>query len=163
MARAKGGPKPGLLYTGVGVSWVGLPSFSAAPTARIGLRKEVGPVGLRLRIDYASASGVQDQWLRYDYQFTGGALAALYPVNRGRILLEAGLEGGYGYAQQTLPDRRTFSSGVATAAAAFMLTAPVGPVRLGLDATMGGQLMKLNDQRTVKPAASVAFLALYGF
>jgi hypothetical protein len=163
MARAKGGPKPGLLYTGVGVSWVGLPNFKAAPTARIGLRKEVGPVGLRLRIDYANASGLRDQWLEYDYQFTGGALAGLYPVNRGRVLLEAGLEGGYGYAQQTLPDRRTFSSGVATAAAAFMLTAPVGPVRLGLDATVGGQLMKLNDQRTVKPAASVAFLALYGF
>lgn len=163
LARAKGGPKPGLLYTGAGVTWVGLPGFGVAPTARIGLRKEVGPLGLRLRIDYANAGGVRDGWLRYDWTFTGGALAALYPVNAGRVLVEAGLEGGYGYATQRLPDRRSFSSGVGTAAAAVLVTAPLGPVRVGLDATLGAQLLTLNDRREVKPAASVAFLALYGF
>jgi hypothetical protein len=162
LARAKGGPKPGLLYSGVGVSYLGLPGFGVAPTARLGLRKELGPVGLRLRLDWARAT-VKDEWLRYDYTYLGGAVAALYPLNAGRILFEAGIEGGYGHATQRLEDRRSFASGIGTAGAALMVTAPLGPVRVGLDATAGVQLLTLNDARTVRPAASLAFLALYGF
>jgi hypothetical protein len=168
LARAKGGPKPGLLYTGAGVSYVGLPGFGAAPTARIGLRKEVGPLGLRLRFDYANAGGVQDQWLRYDYQLTSGALAVLYPINTRKVLVEAGLEAGYGYATQRARNQHlatplSFSSGVGQLGGALLVTAPVGALRVGLDATLGAQLFTLNDRRTVRPAGSIALLALYGF
>ncbi|BDG03389.1 caspase family protein [Anaeromyxobacter oryzae] len=168
LARAKGGPRPGLLYTGVGLAWVGLPGFRAAPAARIGVRKEVGPLGVRVRFDYANASNVQDQWLRYDYQLTAGALAVLYPLNTGKILVEAGLEGGYGYATQkartpNVSSSLSFSSGVGLAGAALMATAPVGPIRVGLDASAGAQLFTLDGTRTVRPSASVALLALYGF
>lgn len=163
-ARAKGGPAPGLTYLGAGVTWLGLPGFRAAPTGRVALRHEVGPLGLRARLDYAGAS-VRDQWLRYDFSFVGGALAALYPLNVGRVLVEGGLEGGWGYATQRLAatGHRSFAAGVSSAGAALLVTAPVGPLRAGLDLSAGAQLFKLNDRATVRPGASAALLVLYGF
>jgi hypothetical protein len=44
-----------------------------------------------------------------------------------------------------------------------MVTAPVGPVRLGLDAAAGGNLLRVDFRRTVRPGASVSVLALWGF
>ncbi|HEY6106752.1 MAG TPA: caspase family protein, partial [Anaeromyxobacteraceae bacterium] len=40
LARAKGGPMPGVLYAGAGVATMGLPGFGVAPLGRIGLRQE---------------------------------------------------------------------------------------------------------------------------
>lgn len=162
VARSKGGPKPGLAYAGAGVFTVGLPGFGAAPDFRVGVRKEVGPLGLRLRLDRAQKR-VTDRSLVYDYGYWGGALAALYPVNTGRVLVEAGLEGGYGWATQRLRSKRSFEAGVGSAAAALLVTAPVGGVRLGLDASGGVQVFDLDEQRTVQPAFSVAAVALWGF
>jgi hypothetical protein len=164
LARSKGGPKPGLLYSGAGLYSVGLPGFGVAPTFRIGVRKELGPLGLRLRIDHAQKR-VGDDWLRYDYAYTGGAVAALYPLNAGKVLVEAGLEAGYGWASQRLVEqgRRSFGAAVLSAGGTLMVTAPVGPLRVGLDASLGAQTFSLNDDRSFKPAASLAALALYGF
>jgi hypothetical protein len=162
VARSKGGPKPGLLYAGLGLYSVGLPGFGVAPDYRIGVRKELGPIGLRARLDLAQKR-VTDETLVYDYTYTGGALAALYPVNAGRILVEAGLEGGYGWATQRLQDRRSFEAGVGSAAAAVLVTAPVKSIRVGIDASLGAQFFDLNGASTVRPAYSAAFLALWGF
>ncbi len=162
LARAKGGPKPGLLYAGVGGATLGLANFGVAPELRVGVRKEVGPVGLRVRLDYMGKS-VNDAGLRYDLAYFGGAVAAFYPVNASRILVEAGPEVGYGYAFQRLADRRSFGSGVLWAGAAAMVTAPLGPARVGVDAAFGAQGLRLNQHATVRPAASVALLALWGF
>jgi hypothetical protein len=162
LARAKGGPKPGLLFAGFGVTALGLPSFGVAPVARVGVRKEVGPIGLRVRLDYLAKS-VNDAGVRYDLSYMGGAAAALYPLNASRILVEAGPEVGYGYASQRLADRRSFGSGLIWAGMALMATAPVGPVRVGVDAGLGGNLMRLDFRRTVRPAATVSVLALWGF
>jgi hypothetical protein len=167
LARAKGGPKPGLTYVGAGVTHVGLPGFGVAPTGRIALRRELGPVGLRLRVDYA-AKAVTDADLRYDFSYVGGAVAALYPLNAGRVLVEGGLEAGYGYATQRFPRGVDFTveagaSGVVTGGAALLATAPVGPLRIGLDLTGGVMALTLNDARTVKPTGSAALLVLYGF
>jgi len=162
LARAKGGPKPGLLYVGAGVEWIGLPHFGVAPDVRIGLRKEVGPVGLRFRLDYVW-NFVDDQGLRYDLSLLSGGLAALFPLNAGPILIEAGPELGYGYATETLADRRSFSSGMLWLGGVALVTAPVGPLRIGLDASVGAVGFKLNGQNTVKPAASALFLVLWGF
>jgi hypothetical protein len=162
VARSKGGPKPGLLYGGVGLYSVGLPGFGVAPGARIGVRKELGPIGLRLRLDRVQKR-VEDEGLVYDFGYTGGSLAALYPLNAGRILLEAGLEGGWGYATQRLRDRRSFEAGMASAGAALLVTAPVRAVRVGVDASAGAQVFDLNGKRAVRPAFSAALLALWGF
>jgi len=162
LARAKGGPKPGLLYAGFGIATVGLPNFGVALDARLGLRKEIGPVGLRLRLDYMWNS-VDDQGLHYDFSYVGGGLAALFPVNVGAILVEAGPEVGYGYATQRLPDRRSFASGMIWAGAVVMVTAPVGPLRVGLDASIGAQAFKLNDSNAVRLGTSVLALVLWGF
>jgi hypothetical protein len=162
VARSKGGPKPGLLYGGVGIYSVGLPGFGVAPAARVGLRKELGPIGYRLRLDLAQKR-VTDQALVYDYAYMGGALAALYPVNVGRVLVEAGIEGGYGWATQKLGDRRSFEAGVGAAGAALLVTAPVRGVRVGLDASLGAQAFNLNGRRAFRPAFSAAALALWGF
>ncbi len=164
IARSKGGPMPGLTYLGVGATWLGLPGFGVAPTGRVALRHEVGPIGLRVRLDYA-ATTVTDQWLRYDFSYLGGAVAALYPLNVGRVLVEGGIEAGYGYATQRLAEtgHRSFAAGMSSLGAAVMVTAPVGPLRAGLDASAGGQLFKLNDRTTLRPGASAALLVLYGF
>ncbi|HEY6101266.1 MAG TPA: caspase family protein [Anaeromyxobacter sp.] len=164
LARAKGGPKPGLTYLGAGATWLGVPGFGVAPTGRVALRQEVGPLGVRVRLDYASTS-VKDQWLKYDFSYVGGALAALYPLNVGRILVEGGLEGGYGYATQRLAEtgHRSFAAGVSSLGAALLVTAPVGSFRAGLDVSAGAQLFKLNGKLTVRPGASAALLVLYGF
>jgi hypothetical protein len=162
LARAKGGPKPGLLYAGAGMTTLGLANFGFAPTARLGVRKEFGTVGLRVRFDYLAKS-VDDAPARYDLTYLGGAAAALFPLNADRILVEAGPELGYGYATQKLADKRSFESGVLWAGAAVMVTAPVGPLRLGLDGSVGAQGFKLNDKSTVKLGGSLALLALWGF
>lgn len=164
LARSKGGPKAGLTYLGAGATWIGLPGFRAATTARVALRHELGPLGLRLRLDYGATS-VTDQWLRYDWTYVGGALAVLYPLNVGRVLVEGGVEGGYGYATQRLRDfgRPSFAAGMPYAGGALLITAPVWKVRAGLDLSAGAHLVNLNDSRTVEPGASAALLVLYGF
>lgn len=161
-ARAKGGPKPGLLFAGGGAATLGLPGFGAAPMARIGVRKEVGPVGLRIGFDYLRKS-VVDGGLRYDLDYTGGAISALYPVAGSRVLLEAGPELGFGWARQRLLDRRTFETGVGRAGLAAMVTAPLGAARVGLDAGLAAQLLKLDGKREIRPAASISALAIWGF
>lgn len=162
VARSKGGPKPGLLYAGAGLSSVDLPGFGVAPTARVGVRKELGPLGMRLKLDWTQKR-VTDQTLVYDYTYQGGSLAILHPVNAGRVLLEAGLEGGYGWASQRLRDRRSFQAGVGSGGVALLATAPVGPVRVGVDASVGAQVFKLDDRRVFRAAWSAALLALWGF
>ncbi len=162
LARSKGGPKPGMVYAGAGVQWIGLPHFGVAPLVRLGLRKEVGPVGLRVRFDYSWTS-VVDEGLHYDWRYLSGGVAALYPVTAGPILLEAGPEIGGGYATQVLPDTRTFSSGVLWAGGVILATAPVGPIRLGLDGSVGIQAFHLDDRSTVKASASVLLLVLWDF
>ena len=162
VARAKGGPKPGLLFAGVGATALGLPGFGAAPGARLGARKEVGPVGLRVRLDYLGKS-VNDAGVRYDLAYVGGAAAALYPLNASRVLVEAGPEVGYGHATQRLQDRRSFGSSVVSVGLAVMATAPVGPLRVGLDAGGGANVMRLDFRTAVRPAVSLSFLALWGF
>ncbi len=131
---------------------------------RVALRHEVGPLGLRVRLDYAGTA-VRDQWLKYDFSYIGGAAAALYPLNVGRILVEGGLEAGYGYATQRLTEtgHRSFAAGLTNAGLAMLVTAPMGPLRAGLDVSAGAQMFKLNDKMTARPSASAALLVLYGF
>jgi hypothetical protein len=162
VARSKGGPKAGLLYTALGLSWVDLPGFGPAPAVGLGIRKEVGPVGVRAKVEYAARS-VNDAGLLYDFSMLSGSLAALYPLNEGRVLIEAGPAVGYGYATQRLADKRSFSSGVLMGGATFMLSAPAGPVRIGIDATLGAHAMKLNGANVVRPAGAASLLVLYGF
>ncbi len=164
LARSKGGPKPGLLYAGGGVATTGLPGFGAAPAARLGVRKELGPVGVRIRLDQVQKR-VTDDWLVYDYAYTGGAVAALYPLNAGRVLLEGGVEAGWGWASQRIVEtgRRSFGAGVLHGGVALLVTAPVGRMRLGLDASAGAQVFTLNEERTVRFGSSAALVALWGF
>jgi hypothetical protein len=163
-ARSKGGPEAGLTYVGGAATWLGLPGFRAAPGLRIALRHELGPVALRGRFDYAWGS-VTDEWLRYDLTYAAGALGVFRPLNVGRVLLEGGLEAGYGYATQRLRDlgRASYASGMPYAGAALFVTAPVWKLRAGLDLSAGAHLMTLNHDRTVRPGASGALLLLYGF
>jgi len=44
-----------------------------------------------------------------------------------------------------------------------MVTAPVGPVRIGVDASFGVQAFRLNESNTVKPGGSALLLVLWGF
>lgn len=164
LARAKGGPKPGLVFAGTGLFTLGLPGFGAAPAARLGVRKELGPIGLRLRLDYAGRDARDPTLGRYSVVYVGGAVAALYPLNAARVLVEAGPELGYGYATQRLSGNgRGFGSSVLWGGAAAMVTVPFGPIRLGADAAVGLQGYRLDRHDVVRPGASVSLLALWGF
>ena len=162
LARAKGGPKPGLLFAGFGATSVGPPGFGFAPTLRLGARKEVGSLGVRVRLDYG-AGAANDGSLRFDLAYAGGAVAVLYPLNTGRLLVEVGPELGGGYAWQRLLDRRSFGSAVMWAGVAAMATAPLGPLRIGVDAGVGAQVFRVNFQREVAPGYHASLLALWGF
>jgi len=162
LARSKGGPKPGLVFAGFGGGTVGPASWGMTPSIRLGVRKEIGPMGLRVRLDY-SAGTVNDHGLRFDLVYSGAAAAALYPLNTGSVLVEAGPELGGGYAWQRLEDRRSFGSVIAWGGLAAMVTAPLGPLRFGLDAGVGYQLANLNFERTLLPGAHASVLVLWGF
>ena len=164
LARAKGGPKPGLVFAGAGLFTLGLPGFGAAPEARLGVRKELGPVGLRLRLDYAGRRARDPKLGDYSVGYVGGAVAALYPLNAARVLVEAGPELGYGYASQRLSGNgRGFGSSILWGGAAAMVTMPLGPVRLGADAAVGVQAYRLDGRGVMRPGASLSLLALWGF
>jgi hypothetical protein len=163
LARAKGGPKPGLLYAGTGVAVLGLPGFGAAPLLRLGVRKEVGPVGVRVRLDYLGGSADDHRLGHYTVGYVGGAAAVLYPLNASRILFEAGPELGLGYASQKLSSGPGFGSAMLWAGVAAMVTAPLGQVRVGLDAAAGVQAFRLNGKETAQPGGSLSVLVLWGF
>jgi hypothetical protein len=161
LARAKGGPKPGLLFAGVGVTAIGLPGFGVAPAARVGVRKEVGPVGVRVRLDYLESRS------------TTRACATTSPT--------------WGSGGRPVPAQRLAHPGggrpggrlrVCLAAAGGSPQLRVEPVscgprddghraaragRVGVDASLGLDVLQLDFQWTVKPAASVSVLALWGF
>ncbi len=164
LARAKGGPKPGLVFAGVGLVTFDLPGLGAAPSARLGVRKELGPIGLRLRLDYAGRTAHDPALGDYTIGYVGGAVAALYPLNAARILVEAGPELGYGYVSQRLSSNgRAFGSSVLWGGGAAMVTVPFGPLRLGADAAVGLQAYRLDGHAVVRPGASLSMLALWGF
>jgi hypothetical protein len=162
VARAKGGPRPGEAFAGVGAHLVSMPGGGIAPAVRGGVRRELGPAGLVVSVEYALAS-VSDRGLRYDYSRLGGDAALLLPVAGGRRLLEAGVFAGYGWATQTLADHRTFHAGDATAGFLARLSIPAGRLRGAVDLSAGGRTFTLNESRTVKPAASLSFVVLYGY
>jgi hypothetical protein len=160
-ARSKGGPAPRLAFLGGGIASFPLPGFPAvAPLVRAGVKQEVGPVGLRLRIDFARGSGTNPAGA-YDLSLYGAGLAALYPLPLGPLLFEVGPELGVGLASQVLgPVTHSVVDYNAQVAAVASLRA--GPVRLGLDAGIGMHAYRLDGSFTEKPGASLALVVLYG-
>jgi len=163
VARAKGGPKPTLAFAGGGIAHFGLKGFGVAPTARVGARKELGPVGLRIAFEWAGKSGVSDPPLSYDFAYYGGSAALLWPVNESAVLVELGPRISGGYATQRLASSASFSSAVLGAGAAVMATAPIGPVRVGLDLDASALVLRLNERTAVRPGGTAALLLMFGF
>ena len=162
VARAKGGPKPNLAFVEGGVAYVALKGFGVAPAVRAGVRKEFGAFGLRVAFDWAGKS-VSDPSLSYDFAYYGGSAALLWPLTESAVFVEVGPQLSYGYATQRLPASQSFSSGMAGAGAAVLVTVPVGPLRLGLDAVAAAQVFKRNDQTVVQPGGSASLSVLFGF
>jgi hypothetical protein len=162
VARAKGGPRPGEAFAGLGALLVSMPGGGVAPAVRGGVRREIGPAGLLVSLDYALA-GVTDGGLSYDYSRLGADVALLLPVAGGRRLVEAGVLAGWGWATQTLRDRRTFHAGDATAGFLVRASVPIGRLRGAIDLAAGGRAFELNGSRAVRPAGSLSFAVLYGF
>ncbi|MCX5730058.1 MAG: caspase family protein [Deltaproteobacteria bacterium] len=162
VARAKGGPKPNLAFVDAGVAWFDLKGLGIAPSVRAGIRKEFGPVGLRVAFDWAGKNDTGGS-INYQFQYYGGSAALLWPITESAFFLEVGPQITYGYAIQNLPASPSFSSGIFGAGAAIMATLPVGPLRLGIDASAAAQVYKLNDKTVVRPGASAGLLLLFGF
>ena len=162
VARAKGGPKPNLAFAEGGIAWFDLKGLGVAPSVRAGVRKEFGPVGLRVAFDWAGKN-VSGGAIDYQFQYFGGSVALLWPLTESAFFLEVGPQLTGGYAAQSLPASPGFSSGIFGAGATAMATLPIGPLRIGLDASVSAQLYKLNDQTVVRPGASAGLLLLFGF
>ncbi len=162
LARAKGGPKPGLVFVGGGVGWFGLSGVGALPVASTGLREELGPVGVRLRLDGVFRT-VTDGELHYDLRWLSSQLALLVPANTDAILIEVGPQLGYAYIQQRLDNQKMFSSGTLLVGVTGFVTVPIGPVRMGLDLSAGAAFFTLNHDKTTRPLGSAGLLMLYGF
>ncbi|MFT3916799.1 MAG: caspase family protein [Anaeromyxobacteraceae bacterium] len=163
VARSKGGPLPTESFAGMGVHAISLPGGGFAPALRGGVRREVGPAGLVVSLEYA-ARDVTDQGKRYAYSRMGASAALVLPVFGGSKLVEAGVFGGYGYATQTWKaDRRSFSAGDVTGGFALRASVPVGRLRAAVDAEGGVRTFQLDGARTTRPAASAALVILYGF
>jgi hypothetical protein len=162
VARTKGGPKPNLAFAEGGIAWFDLAGLGVAPSVRAGVRKEFGPVGLRVAFEWAGKS-VSGGALDYQFQYFGGSVALLWPLTESAFFLEVGPQLTGGYAAQSLPASPGFSSGIFGVGAAAMATLPVGPVRLGLDASVSAQLYRLNGETVVRPGASAGLLLLFGF
>jgi hypothetical protein len=161
VARTKGGPRPGEAFAGLGGALVSLPGGGVAPALRAGVRREVGPVGLVLSLEYAFRD-VTDAGQTYAYQRVGGDVAFMLPIAGSVRLLEGGVLLGYGYATQTWQDHRSFSAGDVTGGALVRWSFPVGRLRAALDASAGGRLFQLDGQQTLRPAASLSMVLLYG-
>jgi hypothetical protein len=162
VARTKGGPKPNLAFAEGGVAWFDLQGLGVVPSVRAGVRKEFGPVGLRVAFDWAGRNDTGGS-ITYQFQYFGGSAALLWPITESAFFLEVGPQLTYGYATQNLPASPSFSSGIFGAGAAVMATFPIGPLRLGVDASGAAQIYKLNDKTVVRPGASAGLLLLFGF
>jgi hypothetical protein len=162
VARTKGGPKPNLAFAEGGVAWFDLRGLGVAPTVRVGVRKEFGPVGLRVAFDWAGKN-VSGATLDYQLQYFGGSVALLWPLTESAFFLELGPQLTGGFASQSFPASPSFSSGILGAGLAFMASVPVGPIRLGLDVSAAAQLYRLNDRTVVRPGGSAGLLVLFGF
>jgi hypothetical protein len=160
-ARAKGGPLETEWWVGAGGHLVGLKNAGLAPAVRAGLRRELGPLGLVLHLDGASAD-VHDGNLTYGYTRVGGGLTALLPLAGGRTLLEGGLDLGGGWDQQALRDGRHFQTGDAVGAAALRLSRPIGSFRAAVDLLAGGRILPVNGKTRLVPALTVTLVVLYG-
>jgi hypothetical protein len=161
VARAKGGPLSSEWFAGFGVSALGMPGGSAAPSARLGFRREVGPIALRAHGDYSFMNG-NDRGMGYTATRAGGAVAGMLPVFGTRNLLEAGVEVGAGWMTQRLSDGRNFGTPDATAGLAIVASRPLGRLRLALDAGVGGRFFNLNAQPVLRPYGVATLVLLYG-
>jgi hypothetical protein len=159
-ARAKGGPAPRLAFLGGGAGTFPLPGLSVSPLVRAGVRQEVGPIGLRLRLDFMHGSGLNPAG-SYGLSLFGGGLAALYPFSLGPVLLEVGPEAGAALVSQTVSGG-SHSVADLTGQAVAVATFRAGPLRLGFDAAAGMHRFPLDGKYAVKPGASLALVVLYG-
>ena len=161
MARAKGGPAPTLVFLGGGLATYPLAHFGFAPLVRAGVRQEMGQVVARLRVDLARQD-VFDQGLQYSFSRIGGAFGLLTPILFGPVMIEAGGELGYGWSWQDIAGGASRSGGDLFAGPTATATTRLGPVRVGLDGSVGAQLFKVNGESTVRPQASLGLVVLFG-
>jgi caspase domain-containing protein len=161
VARTKGGPLPTEWFAGFGAGSFGMPGAGVAPAARVGFRREVGPLALRAHVDF-SIQDANDHGLSYTASRTGVAAAGMLPVFGARQLLEAGVEVGGGWTTQALQDGRRYDTPDATAGLAFVASRPLGRLRLALDAGAGGRLFNLNGQATLRAYGVATVVLLYG-
>lgn len=162
-ARSKGGPLPTVGFAGAGIGLLPLAGAGVAPLLRAGVQRELTDFALRLTLDFTRWS-VEQGALRYTFQRLEGALALLWPLPAGPVLLELGAQAGYGWAAQSFASGRTASAGVPSAALVARASAALGALRVGADLSAGACAFRLDDASTLlRPAATLSLLAVYAW
>ena len=150
VGRAKGGEVPVELFAGVNLATAALAGESFLPGVRLGVRREVGPLALRLRVDYAPGAG-DDNGLRYALHRFGVAVAGLYPLYDRGLRIEGGLEAGYTFNLERLESTRTYQASEGLGALTAAVTYPLGPVALAAQVSGGVRFFPLNGVPPVGP------------
>ena len=159
-ARQKGGPAPLVAFAGGGITVAPLAGFGIAPAIRVGIRKELGDLGLRIQAEVARKD-VSDQALRYTYWSASGAAALVMPLLDGPVFVEGGLLGGYSFASQELAGGGSRTGAGPIAGGVLQATMRLGRIRLGLDLQGEARFFRLNDAAVVRPGASLSLVALF--
>jgi len=159
-ARQKGGPAPLVAFAGGGVTAVSLPGFGLAPALRVGVRKELGELGLRIQAEVARKN-VTDQTLQYSFWSASGAAALVMPLIDGPVFVEGGILGGYSVASQSVSGGPSYTGAGPLAGAVLQATTRAGPIRLGLDLQGEARFFRLNDSGVVRPGGSLSLVVLF--
>lgn len=157
-AQAKGGERTSaVLFAGAGGATARLPGSAGGLGLGLGARWPAGPFALRLRGGYDLALG-DDRGLRYQLHSAVLAGAALYPLSRGALGVDLGLELGGGYDEQQLEGGKRAGAFEALGGAALAADLPVGPVRLGVQLNAGARALPLDGRWQVQPRLEAALV-----
>jgi len=159
-ARQKGGPAPLVAFAGGGVTAVSLSGFGVAPALRVGVRKELGDLGLRIHAEVARGN-VTDQALRYTLWSASGGAALVMPLADGPLFVEGGILAGYSVTSQSVSGGSSYTGAGPLAGAVLQATTRVGPMRLGLDLQANARFFRLNDSAAVRPGGSLSIVVLF--
>jgi hypothetical protein len=142
--RSKGGEaKVWSVVAGFGAGSMPLTNMGLSPTFRVGLRRDVGALRLSAAFEYLQTRA-DDRGLRYRYASVGGTLQASAALFERFVRMDAGLRGGWAWNTQTLDSGARYGAGGTSLGFVLTAEAPVGPVRIGLEAEGGARWVHVN-------------------
>ncbi|MDQ3264322.1 MAG: caspase family protein [Myxococcota bacterium] len=158
LASRKGGGIPAEVFLGGVLAREAINLQGALGGGRLGLRTRLAGLAWQLRLDLVGTAAPT-----YSYRELGASLSALWPVlELSWLRLEAGPELGGRWASQGL-SLSQHDAGQLVLGGLLSVSAPLGPVRVGLQGGAGGQLFILEGQPALRPDLHASAVLSYAF